>query len=242
MSITLYDFGQREKPNRSWSYNAWKTRLVLNYKGIPYTTAWVNSDNLGPTLKSIGVNPHQSAGGFEYTIPTIKLVDMPALMGSAVIAAELDALYPSPSLNIDTELEAEASQVINMAARALFPIYMPRLTRELVEESAVEVFTKRREKIFGVTFVEWEKTKGGELAWKAAEPGFAAMKQLLNKRKQDDGPFILGSQVSYADFCLVALFHAFKRAGDDLFDRLIGWDPCFRVLYEACEPWFENDQ
>ncbi|TDZ16441.1 Glutathione S-transferase-like protein ustS [Colletotrichum orbiculare MAFF 240422] len=240
--ITFYDLARRVKPNRCWSYNAWKTRLVLNYKKIPYTTAWVNHDTIGPTLEAIGIRANASEQGFPYTVPTIQLPGKAAITDSAVIVTELESLYPFPALNLDSDLQNEADRVTFMTCMPLFAIYMPEVARSIIEESTVPTFNNSREKRFGMTLEELERARGGEQAWKAAEPGMSAMKNLLTSRKMDEGPFILGSQVCYADFILVASLETLRKAGNGMFERFLEWDSCFRDLYEACLVWFENDQ
>lgn len=233
--ITLFDLASRDEPHRCWSYNVWKTRLALNYKGIRYTTNWVDHDTLAPTLKSLGVPPN--ATGFEYTVPTVRFTCGTLVTDSATIAAELEARFPSPSLHRDPELEAKADEAAHVTAMALFANYLPRIGRNLITTSSIPTFEKTREKLFGMSLTDLERTKGGEKAWQAAEPGFVATKAILNEHKKDDGPFILGSQVCYADFVIAATFLAAKRAGHDMFDRIISWDSCFKALYEACEAW-----
>lgn len=242
MSIVLYDYAQRAQPNRCWSYNVWKTRLVLNYKRIPYTTTWVDSNTLGPTLKSIGIPPNPDKSHFEYTVPAIKLLDGSVFTNSLIVASKLEALHPEPCLHLDSDLVAEAGELVTTTARPLFAIYMPRICRDVLEQSSVSAFVMRREKIFGTTFEEMENINGGERAWKAAEPGFIAMKRLLTSHKKDTGPFIYGSEVCYADFMLVALFESFKRVSYGMFERIISWDSCFDDLYKASQVWLENDQ
>jgi len=49
--ILLYDLACRGRC-ASWSFNAWKTRLVLNYKGLAYRTEWVDHVNVAEVLKA----------------------------------------------------------------------------------------------------------------------------------------------------------------------------------------------
>ena len=37
--IVLYDL--KNKHNKCWSLNPWKTRLILNLKGLKYRTEWI---------------------------------------------------------------------------------------------------------------------------------------------------------------------------------------------------------
>lgn len=71
---------------------------------------------------------------------------------------------------------------------------------------------------------ELERVKGGEAAWEAARPGLDALEDLVKggEFKVDGGPFVLGSEVSYADFVIVAVLEGFRRIGEDLFERIVG--------------------
>ena len=88
---------------------------------------------------------------------------------------------------------------------------------------------------------EFEAAKGGEKAWKDAEPGFAAINRFLKEHKKDDGPFLMGSQVCYGDFVLAAMAEAVQRVGSDLYDRLISHCADVKELHEGCRQWFEKD-
>lgn len=253
-NLVLYDLATKEQFNRCWSYNVWKTRLALNYKKIPYTTAWVNHETLGPTIKALGVPSNTptfkslsapaktSSQGFEYTVPTVKFPDGSVVTDSAAIAERLEALYPDPPMFLDANLQGEAGRAIHLTIMPLFAVYMPCIARNVIPESTVPYFAASREKIFGMSLEELEKTKGGEQAWIAARPGFAAMKALTVDHKQDDGPFIRGSQVCYADFVLLAGLEALKRAGDDMFEKAVAAEPELKEYYAAAGDWFTNDQ
>ncbi|KAJ5267663.1 glutathione s-transferase [Penicillium angulare] len=241
-TIKLYDLARVTKSGGSWSYNVWKTRLALNYKGISYTTIWVDHSTIKSTLEAIGVTPNTSGKGFEYTVPTVKLQDDSIITESAKIASKLEDIQPSPSLRLDTNLQAEADSVVRMVYAPLLPIYMPHVAREVIDKSTVPAFAKSRHARFGMSLEEMEGLIGEEQAWEATKPGFEAMKKLLRERKEDEGPFIHGSQLCYADFVLVAVFEALRRVGIDMFEKAIGMDPSFEKLYDACEAWVQNDQ
>lgn len=40
----LYDIPTKD-PVRCWSWNVWKSRFVLNFKGLDYVTEWVSKSN-----------------------------------------------------------------------------------------------------------------------------------------------------------------------------------------------------
>lgn len=238
----LYDLASRDNPNKCWSYNVWKVRLVLNYKKIAYTTSWVDHDNLQPTIKSLGVKPNTSSKMFEYTVPTVKFPDGLVVTDSAVIAERLQTLHPNPPISLNTELQAEADRAIHLLFMPLVTTYMSCLAHNIISEPVLPAWTASREKLFGFSFEEAEKTKDVQKSWEAARPGFDVMKALITEHKQDDGPFILGSRVSYADFIILAGFEAFKRAGDGMFEKAMAMDPKFGEIYAAAKDWFSKDE
>lgn len=88
---------------------------------------------------------------------------------------------------------------------------------------------------------ELEATKGGEQAWEAAKPGLDALEALIREWKVDEGPFVLGSRVSYADFVVVAVLEGFRRVGEDLFERIVEGREGLRGVWVACAEWLERD-
>lgn len=240
-SLILYDLARRD-PCSGWSFNPWKTRLVLNYKRIPYRTAWVDHETIGPTLQGLGVSPNTSGqAGSAYTVPTIRLPDHTYVRDSAVIAEKLEALYPDPSVTFDTETQIQAEQAIAKIAGPLVPVFMPRIARDVIIESSVPFFRETRAKAFGMSLDDLEKARGGVAAWKAAEPGFQALKAVLTEHKRSEGPFIFGREVSYGDFIIVAFMESLSRIGGDLGARMLGVDESFGRLYGACREWVEKD-
>ncbi|KAK0452716.1 uncharacterized protein EV420DRAFT_1630370 [Desarmillaria tabescens] len=96
-SRILYDIPSTVS-NKAWSPNVWKARYVLNYKGLPYRTEWVDS----PTSKpSDGVAPH-------YTLPLLHDHSTGASVSeSAAIARYLDKTYPETPVVIPAGTNAE---------------------------------------------------------------------------------------------------------------------------------------
>jgi hypothetical protein len=47
----LYDLPSKQ--GTAWSLNPWKTRLILNFKGIDYKTEWVEFPDVEPKMKSL---------------------------------------------------------------------------------------------------------------------------------------------------------------------------------------------
>ncbi|KAK5137593.1 hypothetical protein LTR08_007888 [Meristemomyces frigidus] len=224
--IILYDLARRDDINESWSFNVWKTRLILNYKF---------------DLRAPG-NTTQHLGWLKYTVPTIRLPDGTFVRDSAVIAETLETLFPSPKLIFDPATQAKAEHAITASAMPLSAIFIPRIARDVLIETSVPLWRAAREKTFGMTFEELEVARGGKKAWKAAaEPGFRLLHAVLTEHKWTDGPFVMGREVSYGDLMIVALIESLKRIGENL-RRLavLGHafeckDPLFLWLSDSCQ-------
>ncbi|KAK5107960.1 hypothetical protein LTR62_000505 [Meristemomyces frigidus] len=235
--VLLWDLS-RKGGNSCWSANVWKTRLVLNYKNIPYRTTWLSHPELQPTLQGAGVSPN--AEGTPYTVPCIQLPNGETVMESLAIATKLESLHPSPSLHLDANMHEKAKAVSFQVVRPLFPIFMPIIGRTCIVDDAREYFYASKEAAFGMSLDEVEK-KGGEQSWVAAQGGLQALKALLTENKVDEGPFILGSRVNYGDFVVVAMLEGLRRIERALFDRVVGFDGSIGEVYRACEVWMKHD-
>lgn len=163
-------------------------------------------------------------------------------MDSAAIASALESQYPEPSLHLETGLHEQFEAIFGKIGRPLIPVFMPRIARDQLLESSVPWFREARAKAFGMSLDELEQTRGGEKAWEAAKPGFEELRRFLTDHKQDDGPFVLGSQVSYVDFMIVSMMEAFHRIGNDLYERFVSQDERFREVHQACQKWTQQDQ
>lgn len=163
-------------------------------------------------------------------------------MDSAAIASRLESSYPNPTLRLETGLHDQIGPILGKIGGPLIPVFMPRIGRDVLVESSVPWFQEARKQRFGISLDELEQAKGGEQAWAAAQLGFEDLKRFLTDHKQDEGPFVLGSEVSYVDFVLVSTMEAFRRIGNDLFERFVSHDERLRELHRACQQWMEHDQ
>lgn len=203
--IILYDIPSRD-PRRSWSPNPWKSslhthsdsmsestdqcsaaRLVLNLKGIPYKTEWLEYPDIAPTFKSFGITPNEQPST-AYTCPAIRTSDK-YVMDSKKIVDVLEESHPSPSLHLDSPILKKVEELISQCFTPLSPINLPRVPRFLLNPRSAEYFERTRGASFGMPLSQLEKEKGGESAWKAAEPKWKELATLL---KAEGGPFFMG--------------------------------------------------
>lgn len=248
----LYDLPHKgSNPYTCWSPNVWKTRLVLNYKKIPYTSEFLEHKDIEPKLISLGISPNPPPPANQpgpkqspYTLPAMRLPDGTYAQDSANIAPKLEEQCPEPSLLLETGLHLEAQRVLGEVAGPLLSVVFPAVARNIVMEHYADWWVEKKEIMLGMSMPEFEATGGeyGNKAWKAAEPGFVEMKEFLASNKKDEGPFILGSRPSYGDFVIASMLEALMIIENGLFERFVGYDEQLRELHSACREWFVKNE
>ncbi|KAL8724358.1 MAG: hypothetical protein Q9166_007994 [cf. Caloplaca sp. 2 TL-2023] len=239
--ITLYDLPSKD-PNKGWSLNPWKTRLILNYKSLPYTTHWLEYPDIEPHHKSHSISPNDLTAASlmpsPYTIPTIRLPNNgPFIMDSKAIAHELETLYPSPPLHLDTPQQARIEELWPKFVQIVGPAISPKVVKNVLTERSKPYFIESREKAFGISMAELEE-KGDEKAWEDVRP---VLEEIAAVLREKEGPFVLGEELSYADFILVSAMHFLRRVEEGLFERFVDIDPAFERLFKACKGLVERD-
>ncbi|KAL5611667.1 hypothetical protein BROUX41_000753 [Berkeleyomyces rouxiae] len=230
-------------PQKGWSLNPWRTRLILNYKGIDYGTEWVEYPDIKSRLEG-HVTPFTGPPYLEptYTIPAVKFPDGSYMIDSLQIADEIERRYPSHPLQLDAPVLSRLKPLVDQICGALMPIFIPAIPQVYLGPESVDYWNRTRTQICGgVTPTELGKAHGGAKAWAAAAPHIASVTELF---KETDGPFFLGAQVSYADFVWVSLLIFFKGLGDEEWRELLKASgdagPHERIL-EACKEWTARD-
>ncbi|OAQ59578.2 glutathione s-transferase protein [Pochonia chlamydosporia 170] len=179
--VTLYDNPSRFGAGTCWSPNVWKTRLLLNFKGINYKTEWLHGAEIEPTLSSFGIPPHEPGTQLaNYTVPAVRLPNGTYIMESLLIAQAIEAMYPEPKAHLDAPILAEVMDTLRWTLRHLVPVLVPRMPRECLSGPSITYHIEARKKTFGMTLEELEEKMGGEAAWKRAMPGLAKLAGILN--------------------------------------------------------------
>ncbi|KAI0036290.1 hypothetical protein K488DRAFT_82242 [Vararia minispora EC-137] len=97
--IIFYDFDGTASACKAWNPNCWKVRYILNMKGLPYTTTWLEYPEVEPALKKVSAVPSAKKpdGSDLYTLPAIYDPNTgAALTESEKIAEYLEERYPTP--------------------------------------------------------------------------------------------------------------------------------------------------
>ncbi|KAG8624244.1 hypothetical protein KVT40_007311 [Elsinoe batatas] len=234
--IILYDLPSKQ--GTPWSLNPWKTRMILNFKGIDYKTEWVEYPDIAPKFKSFGIEPNKDSP--EYTIPAIQTAKGDYIMDSKRIAAYLEETYPPgdyAAVKLDEPVQEKVVKTLNDIWRALQPVILPLIPRNVLNPSSAEYFQRTRKEIFGMPLDEFEATKGGDEAWKNAEKPIGEMASLL---REEDGPYFQGDKSCYADFYFVTFLRFAKAADEKVYDRIVKDQPEFRALYTCMEAYLDK--
>jgi glutathione S-transferase len=203
--ITFYDI-TGSLPGKAWSPNTWKTRLALNFKGIPYHTEWLEYPEIEPLCKRIGAPPTgtKKTDGTtpHYTLPVIKDDSTGAVISDSWnIAVYLDKTYPDLPLLFPGGTKPLQAAFENVWLDALMThgmaVFLPRVPEVALNPPSAEYFIRTRSADFGKPLAEVAPTGT------AKEKHFSDWQKQLSKAARlyglSDGPFLLGETVSYAD-------------------------------------------
>ncbi|KAF8854070.1 putative glutathione S-transferase [Acephala macrosclerotiorum] len=233
--LILYDLPSKD-PRQCWSYNPWKTRLVLNYKNLDYKTVWTEYPDIEATLKDhVPPNPE---GQTPYTIPAMQFSDGTYIMDSKAIATRLEKDHPTPSLHLDSPILEDLARIGNNIMMPLQGIRMLGVYENVLPPRSKEYFGRTREARVGKPLLQLKKETDVEEAWMEALPGIKALGEML---KKNGGPFVEGDTPTYADFVIVGWLQFLKVIGEDLYQRLVKVDPAIGNLYDASRPWLERN-
>ncbi|KAG8741910.1 hypothetical protein FRC10_002275 [Ceratobasidium sp. 414] len=232
-----------------WSFNTYKTRLTLNYKGIPYRVQYIRFHEIESTLKVLGVPLPETAS--RYTLPggcisqyskhfrlrpVRTVIADPSsdpdgqptyVCDSFEIAAYLDDKYPAPKYPAVLPVATRPLQKIFVDQyfftniRPLFPFTHPFAIHKFMDEEEREnLYQRLGKERFDPPTEEVAAQKLVEAREKWEEFGQAL--ELNN----NSGPFVMGGTITFADFAVGGIFDFLhKIQGDEgkVWKELMGW-------------------
>lgn len=220
--IKLYDVRCNLDPP-AWSPNVWKTRFVLNFKKLPYTTQWLAYPDIGAILSAAGVPPTRTEKPY-YTVPAI--VDEVegrhpvALADSLNIATYLERTYPQPTIFPGGTERVQMTYITAIHEHvfmAMFYMVIPTTTRILTGRD-LGYYTASRKGFIGVALEEMFPPHKQEGMWAKLRQGLDQLSALIDSVRMGHRSRWLFSPVdtpSYADFDLGAIFIWFQKAGPE---------------------------
>ena len=109
-------------PKTWWSANTYKTRFVLNYKQIPYTTIGVHYPDIQEISKKLGLGPAEH--GIAWTLPVVEYYGT-VVRGSFDIAKFLDFMFPERRI-VGEECDKWVAYMGKSLVRAIWPLATDR--------------------------------------------------------------------------------------------------------------------
>ncbi|KAK4224004.1 hypothetical protein QBC38DRAFT_486493 [Podospora fimiseda] len=244
--ILFFDIPSKP-PLAAWSLNPWKSRLVLHYKNLNYTTEWLEYPEIAPRLKDhIEAWPENSGlpPGTTHTIPALKLPSGEWLMDSKKIAHRLEELYPSPPLHLDSPVIPKLEAALKIIMKHLSNYFMPLLPSRILNEVSHAHWYKSREPVAGMPLDQLFETKG-KTAWHDLEKEGTLREVTDWLKENEEGPFFLGKEASYADFVWIGFLIFMKCLGEeDAYQQVLkrsGDAGVHERLMEAAKQWTERN-
>ncbi|KAF8524615.1 hypothetical protein BU17DRAFT_63175 [Hysterangium stoloniferum] len=250
--ITLYDMATRKGDPAGWNMMGLKARYALSFKGVEFQTVWLEYPEMEPTMRRIGAAPTGSRpdGSPFFTIPVISdpihrtpKGEATVISDSWKIAEHLDRHYPAPGLLFPDGTKALQSLFLDYAntkiAAHIRLISMSVAVLWLNDESAT-YSRKQVEATYGAK-IEELCPRGSEKwdhSWTVLQKRFSD----LAAHQDKNGPestFILGAQVTFADFILLAMLEQLVlTAPDEWKQKVEHWDNGrWKKLRDGCSAW-----
>jgi glutathione S-transferase len=181
-------------------------RIVLNYKGIPHKTEWVEIPAIATVAQRIGA-PHtflRRGGQPSYTVP---ILHDPAtnrsLAGSTQIAVNLERLHPQcpklfPPGTEDSIVDFD-NKFFRTVAVTLAPLLLSRTWAQLRGEASKDHFRTTRERMYRTSLESLSAPGATTTArWAAVHEALEPFARDADARGASD-TFLLGERETYAD-------------------------------------------
>lgn len=210
-------------------------RLALNYKKLSYRTQWIPTTDIEKVTKPLGIRPTgvKPNGSPHWTLPAIVDRTDPShpvfLSDSMPIVEYLENTYPSSPGAELFPANTKSFQVVVMQFvmpnlqgivpdLALSAMYSAKSPAEQID------FRTRMEARYKKPFESIEKQGAErEAAFKGLEQNLAMLSIAFDQN--NEGNFLMGHQVSFADFAIAAWLIMLKVASpDDIWIRIIELD------------------
>lgn len=216
--ITFYDI-PCPPPVRTGSPNTWKTRLSLNYKGLPYKTEWVDFPDIRALYDKVGAKPHPGFTGEPYySLPLIVDDTTGAVIGeSLAIAKYLDDTYPdTPKIIPDAEsggLEKQAAFVkeVDMGFFSALTLILKQLVDGgVLTPRGREYIAKERAPLMKLVGLDVASLDDVHLSPEERTAQWGKVREFFDKMNTKLGgegthSWFMGDTISFADFALAGL-------------------------------------
>ncbi|KAH9867879.1 hypothetical protein IAQ61_007183 [Plenodomus lingam] len=230
-------------PRRTYAPNPWKTRYALNAKQLAYKTEWVELPDVKKIRQQHNVAPVRKMpdGSDFYTLPMIHDGATDTYIGDSFdIAVYLDTQYPDHGLRLFPPASIGVHRVFNAHVDALFTRHIKIASAGLpLNPETAELTKSDFASRFGLG--SWEDlVVRGEEREKILQAFEADMGEFATLYRYDDeGPFLEGRTVSYADMVVGGWLGMLKETLPE-WGRVCEWQGGrWKRLHEALAPWAE---
>jgi len=201
--------------SNAMSINRGRLRAVLNYKGIPYRTEWIEYPDIAPLCKRLGINPTSwtEDGSPEYTLPAIHDPSTGIYIADSFpIAQYLEKTYPdTPSVfpNDTAALQKAFETSFGRRVSAVWAFMIPATCLRL-NPSSEEYFRRTREISYGKKLEDVVPTGDARTEeWRKFEKGLDIVHSYLVST-DEKGPYMMGNTISWSDLLLFSYLYWFK--------------------------------
>ncbi|KAH9942894.1 hypothetical protein B0H21DRAFT_695862 [Amylocystis lapponica] len=202
--IIFYDIPSAVVKDSAWSPNTWKTRFVLNYKGIAHKTVWVEYPDIARVCQEIGAAPTSTTedGSPLYTLPAIHDPSTKtSVSDSAAIARYLDKTYPDTPVVIPAGTAAlhaalDTAIATTVQTRLLKVMMLP--TNNQLNPVSEAFFRRTREERLGKLEALSPPGPIRENNWAEVRKALGTVAQWMAANGEETS-FFLGDTIRYAD-------------------------------------------
>ncbi|KAJ7061331.1 hypothetical protein C8F01DRAFT_1057878 [Mycena amicta] len=212
--IVFYDIPSTH-PGIVWSPNTLKTRYALNFKGLSYTTKWIEYPDIEGVVKDLGGRPTRSKadGRPHYTLPMIHDPSTgETITDSFKIAVYLDKTYPDTPLLMPSgafPLLRAFEEAMQPLLDELYPFAIPA-SHALLNPASTAYFRATREQTFSMTLEELFPTPGSEreaTMWANVKDSFRKVDGWI---RAGEAEYLGGKEPNYADLYVAAYINWLK--------------------------------
>jgi glutathione S-transferase len=215
-------------------------RYALNYKGVLYKTEWVELTQVTSVRQKLdcpAVRLHRDGSPF-YTLPVLRDPSTGKVIGDTFdIAVYIDKicpdgppLFPPSSIGLHKAFNAQVDAIFTPFAILCFN-KMP-FNPETAEQSRCDFLWRMN------TSVSWEEMLiRGEKRVKMVAEFKDKLGELAKFYLCDDGPFLEGQTLTYADIIVGGWLHWMKVTFEEWEDLLTWHDGRWRKIHEALEKY-----
>jgi len=246
--------------------NPWKARLALNFKALPYITTWVPLPDVEKVRRNLQVPACRKFGDGSdyYTLPVLEDPNTGDKLGDSFdIAVYLQKTYPDSGLDLFPEQKLDyvftpdqASPIpitdvrggehdeyarFNMSVDEVFTAHVVLMVNGMLLEPAGEqVFVERA----GVDSFDAFACVGEqrEQVLVSFEKNLEGLANVF--KKDESGPFILGTKASYVDLIVGGWLRMSNRSLPSAeWNALRGWHGgVFGQLHDALDRYAQTDE